>query len=155
MSGKSVGAWSNLKVILAQKNLSVLDLHHALEARGIAVNVKGLYRLAASGPLWKVDMRIVNAVCQCLGLELGDVIQLQPPALGLQRLDRAKQARMEALMEKNNEGALTEEERETLTRLVEEAQRISLHNGRVLLEQKRRQNEAQGAPANKPVALTP
>lgn len=155
MSGKFIGAWSNLKVILAQKNLSVLDLHKGLQARGIAVNVKSLYRLADSGPLWKVDMRIVNAVCQCLGLDLGDLIQLQPPTLGLQRLDRAKQARMEALMEKNNEGTLTEEERETLTRLVGDAQLISLHNGRVLLEQKRRQNEAQAAPANQAVDSTP
>jgi DNA-binding Xre family transcriptional regulator len=143
MDGNLAGASSNLRVVLAEKNLSVLDLHKTLQARGFSVNVKSLYRLADAAPLAKVDLRIVNAICQALELELGELIQLQKSTAGLQRLDAALQTRMDALLERNNEGDLTEAEREALTGLVEEAQRISLHNGRVLLEQKRRQGQAQ------------
>jgi DNA-binding Xre family transcriptional regulator len=131
------GAWSNLKLILAQRNLSVLDLHKKLQKRGVAVNVKSLYRLAEPEPLWKIDTRIVNAICQTFGLQLGDLIQLEKPTKQLQRMDAEKQERLEALMEKNNEGEPTRAERAELTRLVEESQRISLHNARVLVEQKR------------------
>ncbi|MBV9489931.1 MAG: helix-turn-helix domain-containing protein [Verrucomicrobia bacterium] len=143
MAGKFLGAWSNLRLILAQRNLSVLDLHKQLEANGLSVNVKSLYRLAAAQPLWKVDMRIVHALCQALEVELGDLIQLQKPARNLQRLDARKQTRMEALMDRNNEGQLTADERTELTRLVEEAQRISLYNGQVLLEQRRRRQQTE------------
>jgi DNA-binding Xre family transcriptional regulator len=130
-------AWSNLKLILAQRNLSVLDLHKKLQKRGVAVNVKSLYRLAEPEPLWKIDTRIVNAICQTFGLQLGDLVQLEKPTKQLQRMDAEKQERLEALMEKNNEGEPTRAERAELTRLVEESQRISLHNARVLVEQKR------------------
>lgn len=137
MNGQTRGAWSNLKLILAQRNLSVLDLHKKLQKRGVAVNVKSLYRLAEPQPLWKIDTRIVNAICQTFGLELGDLIQLDKPTKHLQRMGAEKQERLDALMEKNNEGELTKAERAELTRLVEESQRISLHNARVLVEQKR------------------
>jgi hypothetical protein len=40
-------------------------------------------------------------------------------------------------MEKNNAGELAGAERAELSRLVDESQRISLHNARVLVEQKR------------------
>ena len=137
MNGKPLGAWSNLKVILAQQNLSVLDLQKKLRKRGVSVNVKSLYRLAEPHPLWKIDIRIVNAICQTFGLELGDLIQLEKPAQQLRRLGAEKQRRLDVLMEKNNEGELTRAERGELTRLVDESQRISLHNARALAEQQR------------------
>ena len=137
MEGKTRGAWSNLRLILAQRNLSVLDLQKTLQKRGVSVNVKSLYRLTDPAPLWKIDTRIVNAICQTFGLELGDLIQLEKPTKELKRLAPEKQQRLDALMEKNNAGQLTRAERAELTRLVDESQRISLHNARVLVEQKR------------------
>ena len=137
MEGQTRGAWSNLRLILAQRNLSVLDLQKTLQRRGVSVNVKSLYRLAEPAPLWKIDTRIVNAICQTFDLELGDLIQLEKPTKELKRVAAEKQQRLDALMEKNNAGELTRAERAELTRLVEESQRISLHNARVLVEQKR------------------
>jgi DNA-binding Xre family transcriptional regulator len=144
MDGHVRGAWSNLRLILAQRNLSVLDLWKMLQKRGVSINVKSLYRLTEPGPLWKIDTRIVNAICQAFDLELGDLIQLEKPAKELRRLGAEKQQRLDALMEKNNAGKLTRAERAELTRLVEESQRISLHNARVLVEQKRQKARQTG-----------
>jgi DNA-binding Xre family transcriptional regulator len=137
MEAQNCGAWSNLRLILAQRNLSVLDLRKTLQKRGVSVNVKSLYRLTEPAPLWKIDTRIVNAICQTFDLELGDLIQLEKPTKELKRLAAERQQRLDALMEKNNAGELTRPEGAALTRLVEESQRISLHNARVLVEQKR------------------
>jgi DNA-binding Xre family transcriptional regulator len=137
MEGQTRGAWSNLRLILAERNFSVLDLQKALQKRGVSVNVKSLYRLAEPTPLWKIDTRIVNAICQTFDLELGDLIQLEKPTKELMRLAAEKQRRLDALMEKNNAGKLGRAERTELTGLVNESQRISLHNARVLVGQKR------------------
>ena len=135
MDGHIRGAWSNL---------SVLDLQKTLQKRGVSVNVKSLYRLAEPAPLWKIDTRIVNAICQTFDLELGDLIQLEKPTKELKRLAAERQQRLDALMQKNNAGELTRAERAELTRLVEESQRISRQNARVLVEQKRKQARKTG-----------
>ena len=81
MSGPDKGAWSTLPNLLAEMNLTVADLHQILRKRGFEVNKKSLYRLTASQPVQKLDATIVRA----------------------QELDR--------LMDKNNEGELTQKRR--------------------------------------------
>src|SRR5258708_20190691 len=79
MSGHDKGAWSTLPTLLAEKNLTVADLHQILRRRGFDVNKKSLYRLAASQPVQKLDTAIVRAVSEALEVRLQDLIQFQKP----------------------------------------------------------------------------
>jgi hypothetical protein len=51
MSGNEKGAWSTLRILLAEKNLTVVDLHEMVRKQGFDVNKKSLYRLATSRPI--------------------------------------------------------------------------------------------------------
>jgi hypothetical protein len=55
------------------------------------------------------------------------------------RLSAAKQRRMDELLEKNNEGTITPAERERLSRLVDEAERLMVANAKRLVEFSRNQ----------------
>ena len=73
MSGSESGAWSTLRTLLAEKNLTVVDLHERLREQGFDVNNKSLYRFTTSRPVQKIDTAIVRAICEALdvGLEFG------------------------------------------------------------------------------------
>ena len=137
MSGSDKGAWSTLPTLLAEKNLTVADLHQILQQRGFAVNKKSLYRLAAPQPVQKIDATIVRAVCEALEVRLQDLIQFQKPKFELKRLGPKSQRELDRLMDKNNEGELTKSEQARFKVLLDEAQRISLYNAKALLNQKR------------------
>ena len=137
MSGQDKGAWSTLPTLLAEKNLTVADLHQILQQRGFAVNKKSLYRLAAPQPVQKIDATIVRAVCEALEVRLEDLIQFQKPKFELKRLEPKSQRELDRLMDKNNEGELTKSEQARFKTLLDEAQRISLYNSKALLNQKR------------------
>jgi DNA-binding Xre family transcriptional regulator len=137
MSGHDNGAWSTLPNLLAEKNLTVADLHHILEKRGFDVNKKSLYRLAASRPMQKLDTTIVRAVCEALDVGLQDLIQFQKPKFELKRLDPKSQQELDRLMDKNNQGELTKTEQARFKALLDEVQKISLYNAKALLNQKR------------------
>ncbi len=137
MSGHDKWAWSTLPTLLAEKNLTVADLHQILQKRGLAVNKKSLYRLAASQPVQKLDTAIVRAVCEALEVRLQDLIQFQKPKFELKRLDPKSQQELDRLMDKNNEGELTKNEQARFKALLDEVQRISLYNSKALLNQKR------------------
>jgi len=47
VEGTQVSLWSNLGMLLAEHNMSVLALHKRLQEKGVSVNLKSLYRLAA------------------------------------------------------------------------------------------------------------
>jgi hypothetical protein len=51
MSGNAHEAWSTLRTLLAEKNLTVVDLREKLCEQGFEVNKKSLYRLAISRPI--------------------------------------------------------------------------------------------------------
>ena len=53
------------------------------------------------------------------------------------RLDPASQAELDELMDKSNEGWLTEKEQVRFNALLETIQRIALHNSKLLVDQKR------------------
>jgi DNA-binding Xre family transcriptional regulator len=137
MSGHDKGAWSTLPNLLAEKNLTVADLHQILEKRGFEVNKKSLYRLAASRPMQKLDTTIVRAVCEALDVGLQDLIQFQKPKFELKHLDPQSQKELDRLMDKNNQGELTKTEQARFKALLDEVQRISLYNAKALVTQKR------------------
>ena len=135
-------AYSQLGVILARENVSVLALQRKLAAAGVPVNVKSLYRLAEDAPLQKIDLRIAAAICRTLDIALDDLISLDKPKAQLRRLDAKRQARLDALMDKNNEGRLTTLERKEFVALADMAHRISIENARTLLTERRRAGKA-------------
>ena len=138
MNGPLSGAYSRLGLILARENVSVLALQRRIEAAGTPVNIKSLYRLAEDAPLQKIDLRIVAAVCQTFGLALGDLISFEKPKAELRRLDPKTQARLDALMSKNNEGRLRTAEQKEFLSLADAAHRLSLENARTLLAERQR-----------------
>ena len=137
MSGSGSPAWSTLLTLLAEKNLTVVDLYEKLPERGFDVNKKSLYRLTASDPVQKIDTAIARAICESLDEGLGDLIQFQRPKFELRRLDPRSEKELASLMERNNEGKLTEKERARLQTLLDEAQKITLYNSKMLVDQKR------------------
>ena len=137
MSGSEKGAWSTLRTLLAEKNLTVVDLHQMLRKQGFDVNKKSLYRLATSRPVQKLDTAIARAICEALDVRLEDLIQFQKPKFELQRLDRRSQEELDRLMDKNNEGKLTEKERARFKTLLDEVQKVTLYNSKMLVSQKR------------------
>jgi DNA-binding Xre family transcriptional regulator len=134
VSGTEQSLWSNLGMLLAEHNMSVLALHKQLQRKGVSVNLKSLYRLAGSQPLQKIDARIVKPICLVLDVDLSELIQLEKPQVTLLKLDPVTQSRISALLDKNNQGTITKRERSELERLVEKAEKISLHNARALVE---------------------
>src|SRR5246500_2788040 len=137
MSGHDKGAWSTLPNLLAEKNLTVADLHQILQKRGFEVNKKSLYRLAAPQPIQKLDTAIIRAICEALEVRLQDLIQFQKPKFELKRLGPRSQQELDRLMDKNNQGKLTKTEQARFKALLDEAHRISLYNAKALLNQKR------------------
>ena len=131
-----MGAWSTLRTLLAEKGLTVVDLHEMLQS-DFPVNIKSLYRLTGTGPVQKIDLQIVRAICAALKVEIGDLIQFEKPKFELMHLDPASQEELDELMDKNNEGRLTEEEQVRFNALLERVQRITLHNSKLLVDQKR------------------
>ncbi|HYZ73459.1 MAG TPA: helix-turn-helix transcriptional regulator [Chthoniobacterales bacterium] len=137
MSGQAKGAWSTLPTLLAERNLTVADLHQILQQRGFNVNKKSLYRLTTSEPVQKLDTAIVRAVCEALEVHLEDLIQFQKPKFELKRLEPKSERELDRLMGKNNEGELTKSEQARFKVLLDEVQKISLYNAKALLSQKR------------------
>ena len=62
---------------------------------------------------------------------------MEKPKLGILKLDPVTQARITNLLDKNNQGTITKRERVELERLVDKAEKISLHNARALVEYRR------------------
>jgi hypothetical protein len=134
MSEKRDFAWSNLGILLAERNMSVLSLRKNLRAKGVRVNLKGLNRLVSSKPLRKIDMRIVGRVCSILDVGLESLIRFSKPVYQLAKIDPDDQARITLLLDRRNQGISTEEEDAELTELIEGSQKVSLQNAKVLAE---------------------
>jgi hypothetical protein len=141
VNGTQKSLWSNLGMLLAEHNMSVLALHKRLQENGVSVNLKSLYRLAVSQPLQKFDARIVKPICLVLGVDLSELISLEKPELILLKPDPEIQARITDLLDKGNRGTITKRERAELEGLVDKAERISLHNARALVEYRRRKTD--------------
>ena len=78
-----------------------------------------------------------SSVCEALEVRLQDLIQFQKPRFELKRLDPKSQQQLDRLMDKNNEGELTKNEKTRFKALLDEVQRVSLYNAKALVSQKR------------------
>ena len=125
-------AYSKLPEILTKQNCTVSDLHQRLVAKGGHFDKKTLYRLASPKPITLISAPILKAVCEELKVGIGDVLGWEPPHPKLHKIDQGMQDRLSDLMSKNNEDALTPEERVAFEELGAEAERLSLENARIL-----------------------
>ena len=134
-------AYSRLKFMLDHEGLTTADLVRRVQEQGDRVNPKSIYRLAdPEEPLEKADMRVVGAVCQALGIGIGDLLTFDEPVI-LEEFGAAKQSRMDALMAQHQSrtvGPLPPEERAELEELVEEAEAVARGNARRLASRRRR-----------------
>ena len=138
-----IKAYSCLQSILEERALTVPELGRRLAERGLAVNLKSLYRLKdAHEPLRRLDLTVAGAICEVCDVDLGALVSFDRLGGRLKRLSRAKQDRLDELMDANNEGRLRKAEKQELQALVEETQQITLHNARLLVAQKQKVQEA-------------
>jgi DNA-binding Xre family transcriptional regulator len=132
-------AYSRLPRILAERRLSVPELHRRLKQQDQSVNIKSLYRLNdARQPLARLDLRVAGAICQLCDVTLADLVDFSGQGAKLATLAADKQGQLDALMDKNNQGKLSRKERQELQDLVRQTQEITLHNARILAQQQRR-----------------
>jgi hypothetical protein len=132
-------AYSRLRRVLEDRNLTVPELHRRLQGQYQRINLKSLYRLRQDRlPLRRLDLRLAGALCQLLDVPLSDLITFEAPARKLRRLGAAKQKRLDALMARNNEGSVNRAERQELEALVREAEEIMLANARQLADHRQR-----------------
>ena len=132
-------AYSRLPKILHERRLSVPELHRRLQQENQGVNIKSLYRLNdAHQPLARLDLRVAGAICQLCDVTLADLVDFSGQGAKLATRPDEKQDRLDALMDKNNQGRLGRKEQRELQDLVRETQEITLYNARILAEQQRR-----------------
>jgi len=134
MKGKSSLAYSRLGNILAQQHRTVAGFIEKLNAKGIFLDKKTVYRLAGAKPIQNLNTRVLGVVCEELQVGVGDLITWQQPQPVLQRIDEKTQHRLSALMGRNNEGLLTPAEARELAELGAYAEKLSLENARLLAE---------------------
>ena len=133
-----VQAFSQLKRVLGERRLSVPQLQRRLEEHGLTVNLKSLYRLAKDDqPLERLNLRVAGMICQVCEVPLSKLIAFELAETRLRRLSAAKQNRLDALMDKNNECLPTSAERKELKALVRDAEEMTLSNARKLTGQRR------------------
>ena len=125
-------AYSTFPDLLAELRLTVTDVHERLLARGLKFDKKTLYRLASHEPLQTISAAVVGAVCEEFAIGLGELLVWERPSPKLHKIDAKTQARLDGLMEKNNEGKITAAERRELATLGETVERLSLENARLL-----------------------
>lgn len=130
-------AFSRLKRVLDEQDITVPELHRRILQQGLRINLKSLYRLSNDRqPLQRLDLGMAGAICQVFSLPLSELIAFETPRKKLRRLAAAKQKRLDALVAKNNEGTLTDTEKRELRALVREAEEILLDNARQLADQR-------------------
>src|SRR6266849_1438341 len=131
-------AYSRLKQILAEQDLTVPQLWRRIQQQGLRVNLKSLYRLSNKRqPVERLDLRVAGVICQVCRLPLSELIIFEPPRPRLRRFPAGKQSRLDLLMTKNNDGRLTKAEQRELKSLVREAEELTLENARTLASQRR------------------
>ncbi|WP_394796345.1 helix-turn-helix domain-containing protein [Armatimonas sp.] len=139
MENTQMHAYSYLKRLLKQQEISVPELQRRIRTQGLSVNLKSLYRLSDdTQPVDRLDMRVAGAICSVFSVRLSDWIVFQEESQMLHTLAPQKQSRLDTLMGKNNQGELTATEREELRALVREAEEMMLVNARLLSQQQQR-----------------
>jgi DNA-binding Xre family transcriptional regulator len=132
-------AYSRLKTILKDQGSSTADLVRKIAEQGDRVNPKSVYRLTdPEEPVEKADMRVIGAVCQALGIGIGDLLTFEEPDV-IEQFSLEKQQMMDALLERvDAKEKLQADEYKLLHELVNEAEEIARGNARRLASRKRR-----------------
>ena len=125
-------AYSTFPDLLVELRLTVAEAHKRLVARGFKFDKKTLYRLASHEPIQTISAPLIGAVCEEFKIGLDDLLVWQPPTPKLHRINEKTQARLDALMAKNNEGTITAAERKELTSLGDMVERLSMENAKML-----------------------
>jgi hypothetical protein len=134
-----LNAYSRLKHLPKQQQLSVPELHRRLRRHGFRVNITSLYRLSDEDqPVQRLDMQVAGAICQVLTVPLSEWIVFEPDEGRLRTLASEKQERLDLLVGKNSAGQMTGAERDELQTLVRGAEKITLSNARLLAEHRQR-----------------
>lgn len=134
-----VQAYSRLRRVLGQRNLTVQELHRRIRQQGMSVNLKSLYRLNNDSlPVERLDLRVAGIICAVCAVPLSELIAFESPRPRLRHLPRQNQKRLDELMERNNNGGISHAERRELKGLVREAEEIALDNARTLAKQRQR-----------------
>ena len=133
-----IQAFSQLKRVLDERGMSVPELHRRLEAQGLSVHPKSLYRLVKDDqPLERLNLRVAGLICQVCEVPLSRLIAFEMEDVRLRRLSAAKQLRLDELMAGQNEGRLTAAQTKELRGLVRETEEITLDNARRLASRRR------------------
>ena len=131
-------AYSRLKQVLAEQELTVSQLYRRIQRQRLRVNLKSLYRLSNDRqPVERLDLRVAGVICQVCQVPLSDLITFESPNRRLRRFPSNKQKRLDLLMAKNNDGRLNSAEQSELQSLVREAEELTLENARTLATQRR------------------
>jgi hypothetical protein len=127
--------YSMLRRLLFEKRMTVADLQRVLAKRGFRVNVKTLYRLAdPTAMVERLDTEVAGRLCEALKVDLSRLLAFESvrDEIGLRRLPPVRQRRLDRLLEKQAKGRLGRKERGTLQALVEEAERLTVSNAKML-----------------------
>jgi hypothetical protein len=126
-------AYSRLRKLLGDCELSIPELHRRILGNGLRINIRSLYRLSdEEQPIERLDLRVAGAICQACAVPLTAWIVFEEEAGQLQTLAADQQDRLEFLMARNNAGPLTDREKNELQALVRAAEAITLANARIL-----------------------
>jgi DNA-binding Xre family transcriptional regulator len=131
MSGRHV-AYSQLSRILTARGFTAADLCRRLTEKGIPFDRKTVYRLAGFKPIQTINASILGAICEELKVNVGEIIGWKPSKPELHRIDDKMQERLSHLMDRSNDGRLTEAEAAELAELGAHVEKLSLENARIL-----------------------
>jgi len=132
-------AYSRLKTLLNDQGLNTADLVRKIADQGDRINPKSIYRLAdPEEPLEKADMRVISAICQALGVHIGDILTFEEPGV-IEEFSQDKQKRMDSLLARlDAKEHIDQSEMIELRALVNEAEEVAKGNARRLANRKRR-----------------
>jgi hypothetical protein len=129
----AIRGYSRLGKILSERDMTVADLGRLLDRRRVRVNPKTLYRLGdPTAAIERLDMAVAGEICKALTIDLSTLVSFETVRPGLHKLSPARQRRLDVLLDRQSEGKLSGREQSELVDLVEEAERLTLQNARLL-----------------------
>ena len=141
VNARALQCYSRLRTILADRKMTVAQLNRNLAKRHVRINFKTLYRLSdPTVPIQRLDTIIAAHICEVLGVDLSHLLTFEQVRreMGMRRLVAPKQRILDRLLERSASSKLNAAERKNLNRLVDEAERLTLKNMRMLARARQR-----------------
>ena len=89
-----VRAYSRLRRVLDEREMTVPELHRRIARDGLRVNLQSLYRLSRENhPVERLDLRVAGMICQVCHVPLSDLITFETTEARLRHFDASKQSR--------------------------------------------------------------